>query len=314
MKEARSRRLGFAKAPANIKRYRLQPVVLRWGIAAVLVIGFGLLALPFIQRYSWFGGSFDATVQAAEGQVFQIADSRSQPVSTGAKLQRGERVRTSKDAHAFVRLGDGSVIEMKDSSELYLTKNGLGTTVHLNRGSIVVEAAKQGSGHLFVDTGDSLVSVTGTVFSVNSGTKGSRVSVIEGEVHVDHAGTDRVLRPGEQATTNPSIETIPVKDEIAWSRKADHYAAALASLDSLKNELKKVAQPGVRNSTHLLDLMPENTVVYAALPNLTSDHSGAYRPECCVARMVGEDKRTIRTSSEYGTGDPNHSRLRRLSG
>jgi len=83
---------------------------------------------------------------------------------------------------------------MKDSSELYLTKNGLGTTVHLNRGSIVVEAAKQGSGHLFVDTGDSLVSVTGTVFSVNSGTKGSRVSVIEGEVHVDHAGTDRVLK------------------------------------------------------------------------------------------------------------------------
>jgi hypothetical protein len=270
MKEARSRRLGFAKAPAKIKRYRLQPVVLRWGIAAVLVIGFGLLALPFIQRYSWFGGSFDATVQAAEGQVFQIADSRSLPVGTGAKLQKGERVRTAKDAHAFVRLGDGSVIEMKDSSELYLTKNGLGTTVHLNRGSIIVEAAKQGSGHLFVDTGDSLVSVSGTVFSVNSGTKGSRVSVIEGEVHVDHAGSDRVLRPGEQATTNPSIETIPVKDEIAWSRKADHYAAALASLNSLKNELKKVAQPGVRNSTHLLDLMPENTVVYAALPNLTS--------------------------------------------
>ena len=270
MKEARSSRLGFAKAPAKVKRYRLQPIVLRWGIAAVLVIGFGLLALPVIQRYLPLGGSFEATVQAAEGQVFQIADSRSLPVGTGAKLQKGERVRTAKDAHAFVRLGDGSIIEMKDSSELYLTKNGLGTTVHLDRGSIVVEAAKQGGGHLFVDTGDSLVSVTGTIFSVNSGTKGSRVSVIEGEVHVDHAGTDRLLRPGEQATTNPSIETIPVKDEVAWSRKADRYAAALASLNSLGNELKKVAQPGVRNSTHLLDLMPENTVVYAALPNLTS--------------------------------------------
>ena len=270
MKEARSSRLGFAKAPAKVKRYSLQPIVLRWGIAAVLVIGFSLLALPFIQRYLPLGGSFEATVQAAEGQVFQIADSRSLPVGTGAKLQKGERVRTAKDAHAFVRLGDGSIIEMKDSSELYLTKNGLGTTVHLDRGSIVVEAANQGGGHLFVDTGDSLVSVTGTIFSVNSGTKGSRVSVIEGEVHVDHAGTDRLLRPGEQATTNPSIETIPVKDEVAWSRKADRYAAALASLNSLGNELKKVAQPGVRNSTHLLDLMPENTVVYAALPNLTS--------------------------------------------
>jgi ferric-dicitrate binding protein FerR (iron transport regulator) len=270
MKEARTRRVGLAKAPAKIKRSRLQPVVLRWGIAAALVIGVGLLVLPFIRRYSPFGGSFEATVQAAEGQVFRIADTRTLPVSTGAKLQKGERVRTAKDAHAFVRLGDGSVIEMKDRSEFYLTRNGLGTTIHLNRGSIVVEAAKQEGGHLFVDTGDSLVSVTGTVFSVNSGTKGSRVSVIEGEVHMDHAGSDRVLRPGEQATTNPSIETIPVKDEVAWSRKADRYAEALANLNSLNNELKKIAQPGVRNSTQLLDLMPENTVVYAALPNLSS--------------------------------------------
>ena len=41
-------------------------------------------------------------------------------------------------------------------------------------------------------------------------------------------------------------------------------------MSALNKELGKVAQPGVRNSTHLLDLMPENTVVYAALPNLTS--------------------------------------------
>ncbi len=84
---------------------------------------------------------------------------------------------------------------MKDRSELYLTKNGQGTTIHLNRGNIVVEAAKQKDGQLFVETGDSLVSVTGTVFSVNNGTKGSRVSVIEGEVKLNHAGSDRVLRP-----------------------------------------------------------------------------------------------------------------------
>jgi hypothetical protein len=114
------------------------------------------------------------------------------------------------------------------------------------------------------------VSVTGTVFSVNSGTKGSRVSVIEGEVHLDHAGSERVLRGGEQATTNAAIERIPVKDEVAWSRKAARYAETLAAFTSLNKELGKISLPGVRNSTHLLDLMPENTIVYAALPNLTS--------------------------------------------
>jgi hypothetical protein len=276
MKEARSRRSAVAKAPVKTKRYSLQPVVMRWGIAAALVIGFGLLAVPFVQRY-WPFGEFEATVQAAEGQVFQVADTRTASVSTGAKLQKGERVRTAKDAHAVVRLGDGSLIEMKERSELYLTKSGQGTTIHLDRGSIVVEAAKQRDGKLFVESGDSLVSVTGTVFSVNNGTKGSRVSVIEGEVSLNHAGSDRVLRPGEQVTTSPAIATIPIKDEVAWSKKANQYASMLSGLATIKAELRTVSQPGVRNSTHLLDLMPENTVVYAALPNLANSITESHR-------------------------------------
>jgi hypothetical protein len=276
MNEARARRAGIAKAPVKAKRYSLQPVVMRWGIAAAIVIGFGLLAVPFMQRY-WPFGEFEATVQAAEGQVFQVADTQTTAVSTGAKLQRGEKVRTAKDAHAVVRLGDGSLIEMKERSELYLTKSGQGTTIHLDRGNIVVEAAKQRDGKLFVESGDSLVSVTGTVFSVNNGTKGSRVSVIEGEVSLSHAGNDRVLRPGEQATTSPAIAMIPIKDEVAWSKNANKYAAVLSGLAALKGELKQVAQPGVRNSTHLLDLMPENTVVYAALPNLTNTITESHR-------------------------------------
>ena len=270
MKDARSRRMAPVKKAAVKRRYSIQPVVLRWGIAAALIIGVGLVALPLIQRYAPLGGELEATVQAAEGQVYQIADTRSTALSAGEKLLRGEHIRTAKDAHAFIRLGDGSVIEMKDRSEFYITKNSQGTTIHLDRGAIVVEAAKQGKQHLFVDTGDSRVSVTGTIFSVNNGTKGTRVSVIEGEVHMDHASTERVLRAGEQASTSSAIERIPVKDEVAWSRKAARYAETLAGLSSLNKELAKVSQPGVRNSTHLLDLMPENTVVYAALPNLTS--------------------------------------------
>jgi hypothetical protein len=270
LKDVRSRRIAPVKKAAVTRRYSLQPVVLRWGIAAALVIGLGLLLLPFIQRYSPLGGDLEATVQAAEGQVYHIADTRSTPVSSGERLRKGERIRTAKDGHAFVRLGDGSLIEMRDRSELSLTKNAQGTTIHLNRGAIVVEAAKQDKQHLFVDTGDSNISVTGTIFSVNNGTKGSRVSVIEGEVHMDHAGNERVLRGGEQATSSASIEKIPVKDEVAWSRKAARYAETLTTFASLNKELGKVQQPGVRTSTHLLDLMPENTVVYAALPNLTS--------------------------------------------
>jgi len=159
MNDARKRRQGIHAAPAKTKRYSLQPVVMRWGIAAALVIGFGLLALPFIQNYLPFGTKLEATVQAAEGQVYQVADTSTTAVGTGSKLQSGESIRTARDARAVVGLGDGSLIEMKDRSELYLTRTRQGTTIHLTRGNIVVEAAKQRSGQLFVETGDSLVSV-----------------------------------------------------------------------------------------------------------------------------------------------------------
>src|SRR6185369_15944111 len=242
MKEARSSRSISVKPAVRKPFYRQQPAVMRWAIAAAVVIGIGLLAVPFVQRF-WPYGQFEVTVQAAEGQVYQVADTRTASVSNGTKLQQGEKVRTAKDGRAVLRLADGSLIEMKDRSELYLTKTGKGTTIHLDRGSIVVEAAKQKDGHLYVESGDSLVSVSGTVFSVNNGTTGSRVSVIEGEVNLNHAGRDRVLRPGEQVTTNPSIATIPVKDEISWSRNANRYAAVLSGLAGLKHDLKQIEQP-----------------------------------------------------------------------
>jgi hypothetical protein len=276
MNSARAnRKTAVHKLPTNPTRYSMQPVILRWGIAAALVIGLGLLALPVVQRY-WSFGNFEATVQAAEGQVYQIDEAKTASIAAGAKLAKGELVRTGKDSHAVVRLSDGSLIEMKDRSELYLTKNGQGTTIHLNRGNIVVEAAKQ-KDRLFVDTGDSLVSVTGTVFSVNNGTKGSRVSVIEGEVNLNHAGNDRVLRAGQQAATSASIAAVPVKDEVAWSRKATQYAQMLSTLASVKSELAAVPRPEVRYSTHLLDLMPGDTVVYAAVPNLANSIAESHR-------------------------------------
>ena len=266
----------------------MRPVVLRWGIAAALLVGLGLIALPLVQRYV---GNVEATVQAADGPLYLVADAKTRALNVGEKVGRGDVIRTAKDGHAIVRLEDGSTIEMKDRSEVSIRRTLSGTTLHLDGGSVIVEAAKhekrrtvighlvkqvrkffglQTPGDFFVETNDSLVSVTGTTFAVNAGTKGSRVSVIEGEVHLDRNGSDKVLRAGDQATTNAAIETIPVKDEVAWSRNASHYAQLLEGLAALRKDLSAVPRPGVRNSTRLLDMMPENTVLYAALPNLAA--------------------------------------------
>src|SRR5436190_3709466 len=301
MKQAREARVETAvpvrrKQPKKTGTYNLRPVVLRWGIAAALLVGLGLVALPLVQRYV---GTVEATVQAAEGPLYLVADSKTRALNAGEKIGRGDVIRTAKDGHAIVRLDDGSIIEMKDRSELSIRRTLSGTTLHLDGGSVIIEAAQQKAkrrtvvGKLvkevrkffglqqardcFVETNDSLGSVTGTTCAVNAGTKGSRVSVIEGEVHLDRNGGDKVIRAGEQATTSPAIDTIPVKDEVAWSRNATRYASVLNGLATLKNELKTVQQPGVRSSTHLLDLMPENTVVYAALPNLANSIVESHR-------------------------------------
>ena len=50
------------------------------------------------------------------------------------------------------------------------------------------------------------VSVKGTIFSVNKGTLGSRVSVAEGEVQVSHGGRTESLKPGQQTRTSEVLE------------------------------------------------------------------------------------------------------------
>jgi hypothetical protein len=298
LKQAREARIARkAEQPVRMQprrlrtqsKYNLRPVVLRWGIAAVLVIGLGLIALPIVERYVPIG-SLEATVQAADGPLYVVADSKTRALNVGEKIGRGDVLRTSKDTRAVVRLDDGSTIEMKDRSEVSLKRTMNGTTLHVDGGSVIVQAAKQQRprrtvlgkvlrvlhlvpqdwGNFFVETNDSMVSVTGTTFAVNAGTKGSRVSVIEGEVHLDRNGKDKLLRAGEQATTNVAIETIPVKEEVSWSRNAAQYSQALDALASLKKELNAVPKPGVRNSTRLLDMMPATTVMYAAIPNLAA--------------------------------------------
>jgi len=257
--------------------WQITPSFRRWAIAATLVLCVGLTALVFVNRFN-SGNAIAATIDAADGAVYHISEADTDALAAGAKLKQGERIRTAKESGAVLQLADNSLVEMRERSEIYLTESSVGTTIHLERGNVIVQAAKQRERHLYVATPDSLVSVTGTIFSVNSGTKGSRVSVVEGEVRVKHSNREEVLHPGDQAMTSRSIEPIPVKQEIAWSRNAEQYAKLLTELTALRNDLNnRVPRPGVRYSTRFLDMLPESTVLYAALPNLAQTLSESHR-------------------------------------
>ena len=245
--------------------------IARWSVAAAFLICLGFVGLFVSERFDWSGTTLAATVENASGAVYVVSDAQgSRQLAQGEQLQKGERVRTAKDSNAVLRLADGSTIEMRERSEFSVSENRRGVTVNLERGDVIVEAAKQHNGRLYVQTPDSLVSVKGTIFAVESGTKGSRVSVVEGEVEVNHAGKDETLLPGDQTTTSRSLDKTPVEQNVAWSRNAARYANLVSELAKLRRDVnQRVQLPGVRFSSKLIELVPEKTVFYAALPNLT---------------------------------------------
>ncbi len=272
LKDARNGNQAVKVAPAKPARSfwpSLQLPAIRWAMAAAAVLVLGLASWPFAQRFMNSVGTLSAIVEASNGSVFRVTANATEPLATGTQLKAGERLRTAKEAGAVVKLSDGSRIETRERSEFSINETLDGTTINLERGQVIVQAAKQNGGRkLFVATPDAMVAVKGTIFAVNSGTKGARVSVVEGEVELNHGGKKSLLHSGEQAVTHESIAPIRVREEVAWSRDANRYQQLL---DTVKRDIDaRIAMPGNRYSTRLLDLMPENTVLYAAIPNLTT--------------------------------------------
>ncbi|MEM8961449.1 MAG: FecR family protein [Acidobacteriota bacterium] len=246
-----------------------------WALAAAMLLAVAVAALAATQLFLPSGGTA-ATIAAIDGPLFRVDDTMHLPLEIGDTIKESDRVRTGRDAGAVLELSDGTRVELAERTEMAIDEGRRGTTIRLARGNVIVEAAKQKERRLYVATEDCLVSVTGTIFSVNHGTKGSRVAVIEGEVRVDHSGQETVLTPGEQATTSPLLASVPVDEEVAWSRNIDEYIALLQELDALRAELDRLPVPNLRYDSRLLDLMPPETVIYAALPNLGETIGEAY--------------------------------------
>ena len=165
----------------------------------------------------------------------------------------------------MLRLADGSMVDVNERTELFVTAAWSGQAIHLQRGDIIVKAAKQRSGHLRVLTRDSIASVKGTVFAVSAGMGGSVVSVVEGSVAVNQPGREVLLSPGQQAASMPALAS-SVANAVSWSPEAESYLELLTSLVKIERELAKLPAELRTNST-LLSYLPASAVVYGAVPN-----------------------------------------------
>jgi len=229
-----------------------------------------LVALVWTGRTWYFAGppGSRARIDSIQGQLYRIGPAGESALKLGEEVGEGEFIRTAANSHAKVRLFEGSEVEMNQRAELTVSASRRDTTIHLAQGRIIVQAAKRQTGHLYVSAPDCTVAVTGTVFSVNSGTKGSRVAVIEGEVHVKHAGMESILHSGDVVATTQSVGLVPVREEIGWSSDLDHELALLAEFSKLRTKLEEIQTPGPRYESKILPLLPADTVLYIGIPNL----------------------------------------------
>jgi hypothetical protein len=127
----------------------------------------------------------------------------------------------------LLALTDGSQVELSLGAKISVSKAGDGLRVFLSEGGVIVTAAKQHGGHLYIETKDCVVSVVGTVFSVSAGPEGSRVSVVEGEVEVRQGETKKTLLPGQQVSTAPAAVPVSIATDIEWSSQAAELVALL---------------------------------------------------------------------------------------
>jgi len=252
-----------AAMPSRQESRRVTVIPMRWAVAAGVLVVAGLSAYVVLNYVG--GPNGRAIVQTVNGTLYEVSPDGVRPVSTGQALPEGVELRTAKDSDAMLKMQDGSTVELRERSGFTSNKSGHDLTIRLSRGSIILHAAHRSSGHLFVVTSDCRVAVTGTIFAVSSGVKGSRVSVVQGEVHVTQDNTEKVLHPGEQAVTSESLEPVSVKDDISWSRNRDQLLQQLAKLQT---NLSNIHLPKVRYESRLLGRLPASTMLYASIPNL----------------------------------------------
>jgi uncharacterized protein (TIGR03435 family) len=199
---------------------------------AGLVFAATAAGIVLVVTAPWKHADWIATVEAADGSHYTIGPNAVlRPDGSGATM---------------LTLKDGSRVEMRSHSELSLERASDGIGIRLRTGGVIVNAAKQDRGHLYVHTKDMTVAVVGTMFVVNAEESGSRVTVIEGEVQVREGTSEKKLKPGERIATSPALATRPVKEEFSWSRRADAiYAAFAKGMAETAAPLKQDVEPAI---------------------------------------------------------------------
>ena len=86
--------------------------------------------------------------RAVNGSLYAVSGDDVRLVPAGYQIGNGASVRTAKGSTAVLRLQDGSLVEMGERAGVSVSRAWKGTTIHLDDGQVIVQAAKQHTGRI----------------------------------------------------------------------------------------------------------------------------------------------------------------------
>ncbi len=241
--------------------------VMAWALAATLVLG--IAAGVVVARYGLLPGqqTVRATVTNIEGRVYRISQFSSSLVEAGMFLKNADELRTAKGSRAILRLVNGSEVEIGERSDISFSRGWRGATVNLKQGRLIAGANDAGQRAFYVSAGDISVPVRSALLSLDRGAKGSRVAIARGSARIAHGQNVFDLVAGQQFATN-GLAAVPIASEFSWSANAAAHLALLGELSTLQKQFQTIPTPGLRYSSSLARYVPDDTVIYGAIPNM----------------------------------------------
>jgi hypothetical protein len=255
-------------ADQNLQRRPHRIPMAKWALAASLAAGIAVGLTGWLNGYLPWQHAVRATVLSVEGRLYQVSDLGSSLVAVGSIITNAKDLRTAKGSSAILRLANGAQLEVGERSDVSVSRGWRGTTVNLENGRMIVQASETHPGVFYVATDDLVIPIRSAVLSVNRGTKGSRVAVAKGLARVEQGHQAFELRGGQQMVTSDRLSDVPIATEFAWSKNAGSYLALLAEFSTLQKQVESIASSGPRYSSDLAKYVPEDSVIYAAIPNV----------------------------------------------
>jgi ferric-dicitrate binding protein FerR (iron transport regulator) len=193
-----------------------------------------LMHAPIRRRSGWGAAAAIAAAIAiavlVPARVIRSAPAVLEDSAGSRQIQYGEIVSPRGGEGGTLKLTNGSSLEMRSETELSVERVDDSLRIHIHNGDVIVNSAEP----LLVETKD--ISASGKVFLVNAKEEGSRVAVIQGETRIQQGPTGKTLLPGEQVATSREMESLPMKEGMGWSRKAE-VQLALLQLPGSSNRL-----------------------------------------------------------------------------